>query len=261
MSKPRSTIRIVAIVVFAALLAASATAQENTASNPEEFDTYLYHSYNLVSWPFVLPPDISTQSVFADSTGTGCQLTGGYPAGASDQVKFFDCSDDSWYTAWYKVGGPGESDVWKGDLTTIESDKSYWIIIQYDHPEVTLTMSGTVSDTNRIVPVCAGSTCNFVGSCFPVPRHLEDANLLSSGFTGGYPAGRSDMMRYYDASNHTWYTAWYKVGGPGENNIWRGRLSASQTDGQPYLEPGNGYRLEARGAFIDDQWVYPPPAE
>jgi len=225
--------------------------------------------YNLVAWPLIVA-DNSAQAVFADSMGNGCQITGGYPAGVSDQIKFWDGT--AWYTAWYKVGGPGGSYVWKGTLHAGEvagdpqvlADDGYWIIIRSTHPAVTLTMTGSVNTVNRIITINPGLSYNFVGSAWATPRALsgssgDDCNLIGSGFTGGYPAGASDQFKFFDGTS--WYTAWYKVGGPGASNIWKGKLSATQTLDDPYLDPGNGYILivQAGHAFIANTWTFPPP--
>jgi|GEM_PF-546975 len=222
-----------------------------------EFDLYCDVGYNLVSWPVVIHSDV-VQTVFADSGGTGCQLTGGYPATNADQVKYYDASTGSWSTAWYKVGGPGGSYLWKGDLAAVEVDKGYWIVIPDGHSAVTLTLTGTANPGTRTVPVQPGLSHNYVGTCWTMERPLngttgDDCGLLASNLTGGYPATASDKIRYYDGAS--WYLAWYKIGGPGSDG-WQGDMSS--------LEPGNGYILEVLtgNAFTDDQWIYPePPAK
>ena len=243
-------VKISVVVLFATLFAASLA---------------LGDGYNLVSWPLEVS-DTAIQAVFADSMGTGCQLAGGYPATASDQVKYYDASTSTWYTGWYKIGGPGGSYVWKGTLLTIEPDVGYWIIIKGTHPAVTLTMTGSVNTAARSIPVVAGPSNNYVGTLFAVSRPLCSAvpvagedfcNLVGSGFTGGYPATGSDKVRYFDGTS--WYTAWWKVGGPGASNIWKG--SAGPTG--LVLEPGNGYILDllTGHSFTGDTWDYIAPAK
>ncbi len=194
--------------------------------------------FNLVGWP-LLPHDTSIQAVFADSMGTGCQLTGAMGAAGSDKVNY---SPDgaSWLTAWYRtVGG------WQGTLTTIEADRSYWIEIATGHSAVTLTMTGSVCGVTRYIPILPGASINYVSSAFPYNVDLDDAGLLASGFTGAMGAAGSDKINKWDGSN--WTTAWYRnVGGWQVFTI---------------LEPGQGYILEvmAGHSFTDDQWVYPVP--
>jgi hypothetical protein len=60
-------------------------------------------------WPLSRP--------LGGASGDDCGLvasgfTGGYPAVYSDKVRYHD--GISWYAAWYKVGGPGPSNVWAG---------------------------------------------------------------------------------------------------------------------------------------------------
>ena len=94
-------VKISLVIVFATLVAA----------------TWAFgDGFNLVSFPLV-PHDNTAQAVFADSMGTGNQVVGGYPAVNSDQVKYFQASNSTWYTAWYKVGGAGPSNVWRGQLS------------------------------------------------------------------------------------------------------------------------------------------------
>ncbi len=216
--------------------------------------------FNLVSTPLI-PHDSGMQAFFADSMGTGCQLTGGYPAASSDQVKWFDAATSIWHTGWYKVGGPGPQNVWQGTLTSFEPDRGHWIIIKGTHPAVTLTMTGDVNTSTRTIPVQPGLSFNFVGTAWAIDRPLsggtgDDCNLLGSGFTGGYPAAASDNLRYFDGA--VWYTAWYKVGGPGPQNVWQGKLAGPQVLNTPVMEPGNGYILQVQAgrAFTGNQWLY-----
>jgi len=240
-------VKISVMVLFATLFAASLAFGDG---------------YNLVSWPLEVS-DTAIQAVMADSMGSGCQLAGGYPASNSDQVKYYDAFTSTWYTAWYKVGGPGGSYVWKGNLLTVDPDKGYWIIIKGVHPAVTLTMTGSVNTGARSIPIAPGANQTYVGMLFAVSRPMgtlagEDfCNLVGSGFTGGYPAASSDKVRYFDGSS--WYTAWWKVGGPGASNIWKG--SAGPTG--LFLEPGNGYVIDllAGHAFTSDTWNFVAPAK
>jgi hypothetical protein len=218
--------------------------------------------FNLVGWPLEVA-DTAIQPVMADSMGTGCQLTGGYPAPSSDQVKYYDPATTTWYTAWYKQGGPGGSYLWTGTVTTIEPDKGYWIIIQTAHPAVTLTMTGSVNTAARSIYIHPGPSNNYVASLFAVSRPLGTAqyedfcNLVGSGFTGGFPATASDKVRYFDGAS--WYAAWYKVGGPGPQNVFLGSTGPTGL----YLEPGNGYIIDvlAGNAFTANTWSYIPPAK
>ena len=242
---------------YYAVTAVAGEDESETSGEVGEFDINIDLGYNLVSWPVEVFSS-EMQVVFADSGGTGCQLTGGYPAANSDQVKYYDAATEIWQTAWYKVGGPGGSHLWKGDLATVEADKGYWIIIPDAHVPVTLTMTGAANTGTRIIPVQPGPSYNYVGTCWTIDRPLsgttgDDCNLVGSGFSGGYPAANSDKIRYYDGV--VWYAAWYKIGGPGDDG-WQG-LPGS-------LEPGKGYIVEvgAGNAFVDDQWIYPePPAK
>jgi hypothetical protein len=218
--------------------------------------------FNLVGWP-LLVADTAIQAVMADSMGTGCQLAGGYPATASDQVKFYDAATTTWSTAWYKQGGPGPQNVWSGDLTTIDPDKGYWIIIQTAHPAVTLTMTGSVNTAGRSIYIHPGPSNNYVASLFAVSRPLGTAagedfcNLVGSGFTSGFPATSADKIRYFDGAS--WYAAWHKVGGPGPQNLWVGSTGPTGL----YLEPGNGYIVDllAGNSFTANTWDYIAPAK
>jgi len=242
---------------YYAVTAVAGADESEVSGEVGEFDTYLDLGYNLISWPVEVHGD-DIQAVFADSGGSGCQLTGGFPAANSDQVKYYDAALGTWYTAWYKIGGPGASYLWLGDLATVEADQSYWIVIPAIHTPVILTMTGTANPGTRTIPVQPGLSHNYVGTCWTVDRPLDGTtgdgcHLLDSGLTGGYPATSSDKIRYYDGV--TWYLAWYKVGGPGDDG-WQGDMSS--------LEPGNGYVLEllAGNAFTGDQWNYgEPPAK
>jgi hypothetical protein len=242
---------------YYAVTAVAGSDESEISGEAGEFDRHCDLGYNLVSWP-VEVHSAGPQAVFADSAGTGCQLTGGYPATNADQVKYFDAATSAWFTAWYKVGGPGGSHLWQGNLTAVEADKSYWIIIQDTHTPVILTMTGTANPGPRIIPVEPGPSYNYIGTCWTVERPLDgitgdDCNLQGSGFSGGYPATASDKIRYFDGTN--WYLAWYKVGGGGSDG-WQGDISA--------LEPGNGYIIEviSGNAFIGNQWNYSePPAK
>ena len=230
-----------------------------------EFDRYITElkgknpdGFNLVSWPLI-PFDSDIQAIFADSLGSGCQLTGDYPAANADKVRYKDTTD-SWYMAWYKVGGPGPSYVWIGDLAAVEENKGYWVIIRGDHPAVTLTMTGRVNVDTVYVPIAPGGD-TYVGSCWPVSRPIggvsgDDCGLLASGFTGGFPSTYSDKVRHFDG--FSWYAAWYKVGGPGPSDVWAGSAGPTGLN----LEPGNGYVIDVveGHAFSDNQWVYPPPS-
>jgi hypothetical protein len=239
-------VKISVVVLFVTLFAASLVFADG---------------YNLVGWPLEVD-DTSVQAVMADSMGSGCQLTGGFPGTGSDQVKYYDPATTTWYTAWYKQGGPGPQNVWQGDLTTIEPDKGYWIIIKGTHPAVTLTMTGSVNTAARSIPIVAGPSNNYVASLFAVSRALsgtsgDDCNLVGSGFTGGFPATAADKIRYFDGAS--WYAAWYKIGGPGPQNVWQG--SAGPTG--LFLEPGNGYIVDvlAGNAFIGNTWDFVAPAK
>jgi hypothetical protein len=233
-----------------------------------EFDLYLtnvekaFGGHNLVSWP-LLPHDTAIQAVMADSLGQGCQLTGDAVPIGSGRGGYWDASNGTWFTAWYQTSAPN---TWKGTLTDIEADKSYWILIRDDHPDLILTMTGEVSDTNRIIPIQPGPSTNYVGHAYAVICSLggpseDDAELLANGFTGGFPPPNSDQVRYFDGS--LWYVAWYKTSGPGPDLIWYGSLSSAQTNGHPYFEPGHGYIIHVPEghAFTDDQWVYPVPPD
>jgi hypothetical protein len=219
--------------------------------------------YNMVSWPLI-PADTAIQPVMADSMGNGLQLSGGNTALTSDQIKYFD-GVATWYTAWYKDSTPPPGPLgWKGDLTTIDPDKAYWIIIRTAHPAVTLTMTGGVNTATRVITIQPGLSFNFVGSAWAVPRAIkgagDDCNLLGSGFTGGNTSLTSDQIKYFDGAN--WYTAWYKSSTPPPGPLgWKGELSSTQTAGDPYFEPGNGYILIVRAghAFVGNTWTYPPP--
>jgi hypothetical protein len=217
--------------------------------------------YSLVSWPCFGSQTVS--NVFDDGIG-GNQLTGGHPAANSDMVRYFD--GVTWLTAWYKVGGPGPQHVWTGNLPTIESDKGYWVIIRTGHSPVDLKMWSDVPGptTPRTIPIQPGHSFNFVGNALCLGCYLggpfgassgDGANLLASGFTGGYPAVNSDIIRFWDGT--TWYSAYYKTTGPGGTG-WRGQLASHQTMNSPYLEPGNGYILEVRTghAFVGNTWTY-----
>ena len=242
---------------YYAVTAVAGADESDVSGEAGEFDRYLDRGYNLVSWPVEVHSD-DIQAVFADSGGGGCQLTGGFPAVNSDQVKYYDAATGLWHTAWYKVGGPGPGNLWTGDLAAVEVDQSYWIVIPIIHTPVTLTMTGEANPGARTIPVQPGLSHNYVGTCWTVDRPLDgttgdDCHLLGSGLMGGYPATSSDKIRYYDGV--TWYLAWYKVGGPGDDG-WQGDMSS--------LEPGNGYILEvlAGNAFTGDQWNYiDPPAK
>jgi hypothetical protein len=85
-------VKISVVVLFVTLFAASLVFADG---------------YNLVGWPLEVD-DTSVQAVMADSMGSGCQLTGGFPGTGSDQVKYYDPATTTWYTAWYKQGGPSE---------------------------------------------------------------------------------------------------------------------------------------------------------
>jgi len=240
-------VKISVVVLFATLFAASLAFGDG---------------YNLVSWPLIVD-DTAIQPVFADSMGTGCQITGGFPPNASDQVKYYDAFTTTWYTAWYKVGGPGPGNLWAGNLTTIEPDKGYWILIRGTHPAVTLTMTGAVNTAARSVPVAPGPAQTYVGMAFAVTRPLGTAagedfcNLVGSGFTGGFPPNASDKVRYFDGTS--WYAAWYKVGGPGPGNLWAGSAGPTGLN----LEPGNGYVIDvlAGHSFTGDTWDFIAPAK
>jgi hypothetical protein len=233
-----------------------------------EFDRYITElkgakspdGFNLVSWPLV-PFDTDVQAVFADSLGAGCQLTGDYPAVEADKVRYKDTSD-TWSMAWYKVGGAPPDYVWKGDLTEVEAGKGYWVIIEGGHPGVIMTMTGRVNDDTLFIPIASGPGETYVGSSWPVTRPLrgrtgDDCGLLASGFTGGFVGAFSDKVRHFDG--FTWYTAWYQTAG---TPSWKGTLSSGQSADDPELEPGNGYVIQVLDghAFVDDQWVFPPPA-
>jgi len=242
--------------------------RSNESNRVGEFDRYLtntdkgFGGYNHISWP-LLPHDTAIQAVLADSLEQGCQLTGDAVPIGSDLVVTYDASTALWSTAWYQNSGPN---AWKGTLTEIEADKSYWILIRDDHPDLILTMTGAVSDTHRIIPLQPGPSSNYVGHTYAVICSLggpsgDDAELLGNGFTGAISPIISDQIQHFDGSN--WYTAWYKTSGPGPSLIWKGWLSSSQTMDYPYFEPGNGYIIQVSEghAFTDDQWVYPVPPD
>ena len=153
--------------------------------------------FNLVSWLCFGSQNIST--VFTvDETG-GCQLTGGFPAPNSDQVKYFDAATLALYTTWYKAGGPGPTNIWYNTLPTIESDKSYWIIIKSFHPSVNLDMWSDIPGpavTPRTIPIQPGMSFSYVGNALCLCCYLwgpygdpnppgDGVHLLASGFIGG----------------------------------------------------------------------------
>ena len=223
-------VKISLVVVFATLVAA----------------TWAFgDGFNMVSWP-LLPHNTSIQAAMADSMGTGCQLTGSFMSFYADLVRYYDASTSTWYTGWYST----TLSAWQGDLTTIEPDKGYWIQIRGGNPAVTLTMTGGVCDTNRIVPVYDSATLttfNLVGTAFAVPCSLKDCGMVASGFTGSFMSFYSDKVRHWDGA--TWFTAWYST----TLSAWQGDLYT--------LDPGNGYWLEilAGNGFTNDEWVYPVP--
>jgi hypothetical protein len=173
-------------------------------------------------------------------------LTGKARLSGSDYVEHFD--GYQYISAWYKLSATVEEWRFEGDYELrVEPDKGYRVVIRSANPAVTLTMVGTVSDTNRLVPVLPGGAADsisWVGYCFPVPCSLggptnDDADLIASGFTGAGRVGGSDNLDYFDGSN--FHTAWYK------SNIvppeWRFEGTASEID---HLEPGRGYILTVK---------------
>jgi hypothetical protein len=213
--------------------------------------------FNMVSWPLI-PHDTLIQPVFADSMGTGCQLTGSFMSYYSDLVRYYDASTSAWSTGWYNT-----TTGWQGDLTVIEADKGYWIQIRGAHPAVTLTMTGAVSSTQRVIPVYDDptlTTYNLVGTAYAVPCSLQgisgdDAGLIASGFTGSFMAYYSDKLRHFDGT--LWYTAWYST----SLSHWQLQLCGSDPVNHPSLVPGSGYYLEILGghSFTNDEWIYPIP--
>jgi len=195
--------------------------------------------YNLISWPLI-PHDTTIQAAFADSMGTGCQLTGGVGAPLSDKVLSY--VGGSYVTSWYRT----TTKMWIGTVTNIEPDKAYWVIILGSHPAVTLTMTGQVATEDRVIPISPGLSYNFVGTCFPVAVDLDDTGLLASGFTGGVGAPLSDKILRYEGG---YQTVWYRT----TTSAWIGSFTQ--------LEPGKGYIINviAGHSFTDDEWVYPVP--
>ena len=215
--------------------------------------------FNDVSWPLIVP-DTHPQAVFADSMGEGCQLAGAKRLTGSDYVTNWDGSN--WVTCWYK--STDVPPVWKFEgvyQMGIEPDKMYRIVIRTAHDPVTLTMTGAVSDTNRIIPILPGPSQNWVGTCFAVPCSIsglsgDDADLLASGFTGAKRLTGSDNMNYFDGLSY--FTAWYQS--TATPPVWKfeGDLSKASI-----LLPGRGYILAVRSghAFINNRWVYGVPPD
>lgn len=248
-------VKISLVVVMAILVAASGA-----------FAT----GYNMISSPLV-PSNDTISCVMGDSICTGSQITGGNNQAASDEVKYYDASTGTFYTGWWKTGGPGPDFLWQGNLTNMPADLAYWVFIKTGHPAVVLTMTGAVSTTARVIPITPGTGAidafNFVGTTFPVPCALggagsagDCAGLLASGFVGGNNLAGSDALRHYDGSN--WYAAYYKTGGPGPDFLWRGTLSATQAADNPCLVPGDGYILQVRASNTTfTTWTYPVPQD
>jgi len=231
-----------------------------------EFDVYLSYAkskrpdgFNYVSWPFIVS-DTHPQAVFADSMGQGCQLTGGKRLSKSDYITYWDGNE--FLTAWYEL--TATPPIWRFEGSyelRVEPDKGYKIVIRQDHPAVTLTMTGVLSDTNRIIPISPSPSLNWVGSCFAVPCSIsgpsgDDAGLLTSNFTGAKRLIDSDNLDYFD--DPTFYTAWYKDYQTTQEWKFEGDLSKSSV-----LMPGRGYILTVKEghAFTNDQWIYEPPPD
>jgi hypothetical protein len=202
--------------------------------------TWAYgQGYNLISWPLILH-DTSIQAAFADSMGTGCQLTGGVGAPVSDKVLEYVAG--TYNTSWYRT----TTQAWIGAVTNIKPDVAYFVVILGSHPAVTLTMTGEVSDTNRVIPITPGKSFNFVGTCFPVTVPLDSTGLIDSGFQGGIGAPLSDKVIGYDGG---YQATWYRT----STSAWIGTVQQ--------LEPGSGYIIDvlAGHSFTDNKWIYPVP--
>lgn len=253
-------VKISLVVVFATLVAVTCAFADG---------------FNLVSWPLVVAND-TIQAVMADSMGTGLQLTGGAGQDSSDLVKWFDASTSTWYTAYYNTTGgpPPTHNKWLGSLHYIQPDKGYWVVVRTFHPAVTLTMTGSVNTSVRNIPIEPGPSYNFVGSCFATSRALsgasgDDCGLLASGMKGCVSGDPNyDYVKWFDGSTNIWYSANYNTscGPPPTHNLWQGRLSGTQTAGNPYFEPGNGYIIVVSTGnewdlIQDDTWVYSAPSK
>jgi len=187
---------------------------------------------HLISFPF-LPQDASLDEV----------LGNGFPGAThwDEATRIVTIVNGEYIGAYYNVA----LERWFGNLTTLESQRGYWLILPEDSTPVSVTVAGVsaAQDAVRIEPLAEG--LNLVASPLPYPITLEASGLEASGLLRGDYLPLAD--RVYAWQQQRLAPAWVKTDG-----AWAGASFP--------LQPTRGYliwRTPNRGAL---EWRLPEPA-
>ena len=177
---------------------------------------------------FALPFDLDGESIPDMFGGANPIINGGFPSSVADEI----IEQGTGSSAWFKIGGPGPQNVWTGSLTVADEERAYQLK-NLGAESIIFYLCGKVSTDNVSFtfdfPANAYTSLGFREAS---AVSVEDLGLLEAGFTGGFPAGLADELIEQGTGN----TAWYKVGGPGPQNIWTGGLTE--------LTPGKAYTIK-----------------
>jgi hypothetical protein len=219
------------------------------------FDIKLQAGLNLVSLPLE-PADPSLHATFRD------QLTGGQSSADADQLRFWN--GEEYNVAWLFEGNVAEfNGKWIGASTgqeaqlSLDPNSAFWVMIQNNHPETSLTMTGRVPTAlERTIVLEKGH--NFVGSVYPVPVSLNKTELYEDGvMVGGVGSGEADILQAWNGQG---YERTWVVDGVNEemDGTWMDETGKDETTLS--FEPGNGYIIWIKQDNPKTPWTFPNPA-
>jgi hypothetical protein len=217
------------------------------------YDINLNTGLNLVSLPLI-PADPLIKATITD------QLTGGENSSKADQVRVWD--GEEYKVAWLYDGPAAEYDgKWinaetgQESLMELDSKHSFWIVIQDDHPDIEMTVTGRVpKQPERIFELKQGY--NFVGSCYPVTVALNESELYEDGvMKGGVGSGEADILSAWTGDSYE--RTWVVDGVPEMNGTWMDETGKEETT--IAFQPGIGYIIWIKGDNDKKVWTFPNP--
>lgn len=218
------------------------------------FDVELQSGLNLISLPLE-PADPSLHVTFRD------QLTGGESSAEADQLRFWNGEEYS--VAWLYEGAADEFDgKWIGASTgqeaqlSLDPNSAFWVMIQDNHPETVLTLTGRVpAAPERTIVLEQGH--NFVGCVYPVQVSLDKTELYEDGvMIGGVGSGEADILQAWNGQG---YERTWVVDGVNEemDGTWMDETGKNETTIS--FKPGKGYIIWIKQENPETPWTFPNP--
>lgn len=209
---------------------------------------------NLVSLPLI-PADLSIVMAIAN------KLTGGENSADADQVRIWN--GEEYLVAWLYDGPASDFDgQWISSTTGLESDLildpqgAFWVMIQKDHPEKELTITGRVPDQAEIA-YDLRQGFNFVGCGYPVLVGLNETELYQDGvMKGGVGSGEADVISIWTGDGYE--RAWVVDGvSPDLDGTWMDETGKNETT--IAFRPGAGYIIWIKRDNPQKVWTFPNP--